>query len=51
MKNKLFWIILSLVVLSVATSYIHRYFIGNANLDYNFPVITDGVIPAIAPRS
>lgn len=50
MKNKFIWIVLGLVVLAVVTSYVHRYFIGNAKMDYDFPVITD-VIPAIAPRS
>ena len=46
-KNKL-WIIVFLVVLSVAASYVHRYFVGNNKLEFDYPVITD-VIPAIAP--
>ncbi len=48
MKSNKLWIIVFLVVLSVAASYVHRCFVGNNNLEFDYPVITD-VIPAIAP--
>jgi len=51
MNNKIFWILVALVVLSVATSELHRYFVSDAKLDIHWPTITDGVIPAIAPKS
>ncbi len=47
MKKNVLWLLIGLVVLSVLTSYVHRYFVGNSAVTEQIPVITDGVIPAI----
>ena len=48
MTKKMWLIILGLVVLSIAVSYTHRFFVANKNLASGIPVIHDAVIPAIA---
>jgi|GEM_PF-2002703 len=47
MTKKMWVIILLLVLISVATSYVHRFFVANSKLVSRIPVIED-VIPAIA---
>lgn len=52
MDNKqTIFIVIALVVVSVAASYIHRFLVADRAIDrqYNLPVITDTVIPATTP--
>jgi hypothetical protein len=48
-QNKTFLIIILLVILSLAASYLHRFLVVDRDSDLNLPVITDTVIPATGP--